>query len=137
MSPRIWSPDVTAIGDRIASRTPSQAVLLKQYLADAYGIHAANMVMAPVVDEPDVLVENGTAGPAAYDIVLDGFEPARKINVIKAVREQLGVGLKEAKDLVETAPCTIRARQFKDDAEKVQAQLEAAGAKVSLHPWFD
>jgi large subunit ribosomal protein L7/L12 len=134
MSSRIWSPDVVAIGDRIASLTPSQAALLKHYLANAYGIHAANIVMTPVIDEPDVLVENAIAGPATFDVALDGFDPAWKISVIKAVREQLGVGLKEAKDVVEAAPCTIRARMFKDDAEKLQAQLEAAGAKVSLHP---
>jgi len=134
MSPRIWSPDVAAIGDHIASLTADQAVLLKQYLADTYGIHAASMVVTPPVDEPDVLVEDGVAGPAAFDVVLDGFDPARKISVIKAVREHLALGLKEAKDLVEAAPRTVRARMFKDDAETVQAQLDAAGAKVSLRP---
>ena len=134
MSPRIWSPDVAAIGDHIASLTTDQAALLNQYLAHAYGIHAASLVVTPPIDEPDVLVENGVAGPAAFDVKLDGFDPGRKISVIKAVREHLGVGLKEAKDLVEAAPGTIRARLFKDDAEKLQAQLEAAGAKVSLRP---
>lgn len=63
MSPRIWSPDVVAIGDRIASMTAVQAALLKHSLADTYGIHAASVVVTPVVDEPDVLVENGVAGP--------------------------------------------------------------------------
>jgi len=94
------------------------------------------MTVTPPVDEPDILVEDGVAGPAAFDVVLDGFETGRKIGVIKAVREHLGVGLKEAKDLVEAAPGTIRARLFKDDAEKLQAQLESAGAKVTLRPWL-
>jgi large subunit ribosomal protein L7/L12 len=134
MSPRIWSLDVVAIGDRIASLAADQAALLKQYLADTYGIHAASMVVTPPIDEPDVLVENGVAGPAAFDVVLDGFDAARKITVIKAVRKQLVVGLKEAKVLVEAAPGSLRERVFKDDAEKLQALLEAAGAKVSLRP---
>ena len=71
---------------------------------------------------------------SAFDVVLDGCDPLRKISVIKAVREHLSVGLKEAKDLVEAAPGTVRARLFKDEAAKLQAQLEAVGAKVSLRP---
>jgi large subunit ribosomal protein L7/L12 len=137
MIPRNWSPDVVAIGDRIASLTPSQATLLNEYLVDAYGIHAATLVVTPVIDEPDVLVEDGVAGPAASDVVLDGFDPGRKISVIKVMVQHLGFGLKEAKNLVDTSPVTIRARLFKDDAEKLHAQLETAGAQVSLRPRLD
>lgn len=134
MLPRNWSSDVVALGDRLASLTPSQAALLNEYLADAYGIHAASMVVTPLIDEPDVLVEDGVAGPAIFDVVLDGFDPARKISVIKILVQQFGFGLKAAKELVETAPGILRARAFKDDAKMLQAQLEPAGARVSLRP---
>lgn len=70
----------------------------------------------------------------AYDVVLESFPPNDKISVIKEVRRVTGMGLKEAKDCVEAAPKTIRANLPKAEAEKVKAQLEEAGAKVSIRP---
>jgi large subunit ribosomal protein L7/L12 len=66
-----------------------------------------------------------------FDVVLTNFG-ANKINVIKAVRELTSLGLKEAKDLVEGAPKTVKDGVNKDEAEKIKAQLEKAGAKVEL-----
>jgi formylglycine-generating enzyme required for sulfatase activity len=69
-----------------------------------------------------------------YDVVLDGFDVTRKISVIKAVREQLGVGLKQAKDLVDAVPRTIKHSLTREEAAQLQAQLETAGAKIVLRP---
>jgi large subunit ribosomal protein L7/L12 len=81
------------------------------------------------------------AGPAAavkaevqteFTVVLEGFDAAKKINVIKVVRELTGLGLKEAKELVEGFPKPVKENVSKDDAEKFKKQLEDGGAKVSL-----
>jgi large subunit ribosomal protein L7/L12 len=64
--------------------------------------------------------------------VLAGFDAAKKINVIKVVREITGLGLKEAKDLVEGAPKPVKENVSKDEAEKFKKQLEDGGAKVEL-----
>lgn len=80
------------------------------------------------------------AGPAAtaaaaeqteFDVILESFG-TNKINVIKAVRELTGMGLKEAKDLVDSAPKTVKEGLSKDDAEMMKKKLEEAGAKVTL-----
>ena len=76
----------------------------------------------------------GAAAPAAeekteFDVILAGFDAAKKIGVIKEIR---GLGLKEAKDLVEGAPKAIKEGIAKDEAEKLKAALEAAGAKVEV-----
>ena len=78
----------------------------------------------------------GDAGPAAeeqteFDVILTS-SGEKKVNVIKAVRSLTGLGLKEAKDLVDSAPSTIKEGVSKDDAEDAQKQLEEAGAKVEL-----
>jgi large subunit ribosomal protein L7/L12 len=64
--------------------------------------------------------------------VLDGFDAAKKINVIKVVREITGLGLKEAKDLVEGAPKNVKEGLSKEEAEALKKKLEEGGAKVSL-----
>jgi large subunit ribosomal protein L7/L12 len=80
----------------------------------------AAAVAAPVVEEKD-----------AFDVVLTGAG-ANKINVIKVVRELTGLGLKEAKELVDGAPKTVKEGATKDDAEKMKKQLLDAGASVEL-----
>ncbi len=67
-----------------------------------------------------------------FDVILAGFDAAKKIGVIKVVRELTGLGLKEAKDLVEGAPKPIKEAAQKDEAAKIKAQLEEAGAKVEV-----
>jgi large subunit ribosomal protein L7/L12 len=67
-----------------------------------------------------------------FTVQLDGFDAAKKINVIKVVRELTGLGLKEAKDLVEGAPKPIKENIPKEEAEKIKKQLEDGGAKVSI-----
>jgi large subunit ribosomal protein L7/L12 len=70
--------------------------------------------------------------PTAFDVVLDGIDAAKKLNVIRTVRELTGAGLAEAKGTVEAAPRVIREGLDKDAAEQLKAKLEAAGAKVTL-----
>lgn len=101
-------------------------------LEEKWGVSAA----APVAV---AAVGGGDAGAAAaaepekdeFDVVLTDFG-GNKIAVIKAVREITGLGLKEAKDLVEGAPKPVKEGVSKDEADKIKAQLEAAGAKVEL-----
>jgi len=129
-----FSADITEIGDKIATLTIAKAVQLKDYLKEKYGIEpaAGGVVMAA-----------GGAGAAApaekpaekteFTVSLDGLaDPAKKINVIKVVREITGLGLKEAKDLVEGAPKAVKENISKDEAEALKKKLEEGGAKVSL-----
>jgi large subunit ribosomal protein L7/L12 len=78
----------------------------------------------------------GAAAPAEekteFTVMLTGFDAASKINVIKVVREATSLGLKEAKDLVESAPKPIKEAIPKDEAEKIKKQFEAVGAKVEI-----
>ena len=78
----------------------------------------------------------GAAAPAEekteFNVILTGFDAAKKINVIKVVREVTQLGLKEAKDLVEGAPKPIKEGVAKDEAEKIKKQFEEAGAKVEV-----
>jgi large subunit ribosomal protein L7/L12 len=134
MSERNWSADIKDIGDKIAALTVSKAVELGDYLEEVHKIKPAGggVVMAP---------GGPGAGPAAaaekpaekteFTVVLESFG-ADKIKVIKVVREITGLGLKEAKDVVEGAPKPIKENISKEDAEKFKKQLEEAGAKVSL-----
>ncbi len=131
-----FSPDITDIGDKIAALTIAKAVQLKDYLKEKYGIEpaAGGVVMAGG--------GGGGGGAAAaekpaekteFTVSLDGLaDPAKKINVIKVVREITGLGLKEAKDLVEGAPKPVKENIQKDEAESLKKKLEEGGAKVSL-----
>ncbi len=120
--------DLAKIVDDLSALTVLEAAELSKLLEEKWGVSAA----APVA------VAAAGAAPAAaaeenseFDVVLaDGG--ANKINVIKEVRAITGLGLKEAKDLVEAAPKAVKEGASKDEAEKIKAQLEAAGAKVEL-----
>src|SRR5262249_25917568 len=107
MSERTWSPEVRDIGDRIASLTIARAAELHQYLENVYGVRvpAAPTERRVRLEEPE---PTPPPAPTAFRVVLEGFEPARKISVIKVVRELTALGLKEAKDLVEGSPCVVR-----------------------------
>lgn len=117
------------LGDKIAQLTLKQAKELSDYLEDVHGIKAAAggaVMMAPV---------STGAEPAAvqteFNVILEGFGD-KKIGVIKEIRAITGLGLKEAKDLVEGVPAKVKEGIAKEDAEKIKAQLEAAGATVSI-----
>ncbi|RUZ98740.1 50S ribosomal protein L7/L12 [Mesorhizobium sp. M7A.F.Ca.US.001.02.1.1] len=122
--------DLAKIVDDLSKLTVLEAAELSKLLEEKWGVSAA----APVA----VAAAGGAAAAAApaeekteFDVVL-ADAGAQKINVIKEVRAITGLGLKEAKDLVEAAPKPVKEAVSKADADKFKAQLEAAGAKVEL-----
>ena len=122
--------DLAKIVEDLSALTVLEAAELSKLLEEKWGVSAA----APVA----VAAAGGGAAAAApveekteFDVVLTDAG-AQKINVIKEVRAITGLGLKEAKDLVEAAPKPVKEAVSKADAEKFKAQLEAAGAKVDL-----
>ncbi len=122
--------DINNIVDQVASLTLLEASELVKALEEKFGVSAA---AAAVAAAP---AGGGAAAPAAeekdaFDVVLTGAGP-NKINVIKVVRELTGLGLKEAKDLVDGAPKTVKDGVSKDDAEKIKKALTDAGASVEL-----
>ncbi|WP_341899188.1 50S ribosomal protein L7/L12 [Ferrovibrio terrae] len=120
--------DLNKIVDELSTLTVLEAAELAKLLEEKWGVSAA----APVA----VAAAAGAAAPAAeekteFNVIL-AEAGANKINVIKEVRAITGLGLKEAKDLVEGAPKAVKEGVNKDDAAKIKAQLEAAGAKVEV-----
>ena len=122
--------DLAKIVEDLSALTVLEAAELSKLLEEKWGVSAA----APVA----VAAAGGAAAPAEaveekteFDVVLTDAG-AQKINVIKEVRAITGLGLKEAKDLVEGAPKPVKEGIAKADAEKIKAQLEGAGAKVDL-----
>ncbi|MAW80890.1 MULTISPECIES: 50S ribosomal protein L7/L12 [unclassified Nitratireductor] len=122
--------DLAKIVEDLSSLTVLEAAELSKMLEEKWGVSAA----APVAV---AAAAGGAAGGEAaeekteFDVVL-ADAGAQKINVIKEVRGITGLGLKEAKDLVESAPKAIKEGVSKDEAEKIKEQLEGAGAKVEL-----
>ena len=100
---------------------------LVKALEEEFGVSAAPVAAAPVAGAAAAPVEEKTE----FDVVLKAAG-ASKLNVIKVVRELTGLGLKDAKDLVEGAPKTIKEGASKEDAEKIAEQLKAAGAEVEV-----
>ena len=121
------------LGDKIVSLTLLQAKALGDYLENVHGIKPAGGGVMMVAGGA------GAGGGAAaepekkteFDVILTGFGD-NKINVIKVVRSATGLGLKEAKDLVESAPATVKEGVSKDDSAKFKKELEAAGATVEI-----
>ena len=127
----VWPDAVQELGDRIAALTLVEAAQLKDYLKEVHRIEPAAGPV-PAVEPPLPVVPFTPAAPQEFTVRLDGCDPTRKITVIKVVREVTGLGLKEAKDLVEGAPKPIRENVPAADAPALKQKLEAAGAKVSL-----
>lgn len=134
MSDTAVSDKIKSLGDSLAGLTLKEAVELGKYLKDAYGIEAAAggavMMAAPA----------GGGGAAAapkeekttFDVILKGSDAAKKIGVIKVVREATGLGLAEAKAFVEAPGKPVKQGLSKEDAEKLKKTLEEAGAQIEL-----
>ena len=126
-----WSSEIKKLGDKIAGLKLMQAKELGDYLKDEYGIEPAAggavMVAGPAAQGPAEEKEEKTS----FDVILKEFGE-KKIQVIKEVRALTGLGLKEAKELVDNAPKPIKEGVSKDDAEAAKKQLEAVGAVVEL-----
>ena len=123
--------DIEKIAEDLSASTVLEAAELAKLLEEKWGVSAA----APVAVA--AAAGGGDAGGAAaeektdFDVVLASVG-ASKINVIKEVRAITGLGLKEAKDLVEAAPKAVKEGASKDEAEEIKGKLEAAGATVEL-----
>ena len=121
---------IADIVDNIKKLSLLEASELKKALEDEFGVSAAAPVMVAGVAAgggESAAVEEKTE----FDVILSAFGE-KKINVIKVVRAHTGLGLKEAKDLVDGAPKTVKEGVAKDEAEEIKAKLEAAGATVVL-----
>ena len=121
--------DLNAIVDQLSGLTVMEAAELVKKLEEKWGVSAAAMAVAPAAGG------GAAAAPAEekteFTVVL-AAAGANKINVIKEIRAITGLGLKEAKDLVEGAPKTVKEGVSKADADKLKAQLVAAGATVEV-----
>jgi len=122
--------DIQAIVEQIKTLTLLEASELVKALEETFGVSAA-AAAAPVVVSAAAAAAPAAEEKDAFDVVLTAAG-ANKINVIKVVRELTGLGLKEAKDLVDGAPKTVKEGASKDDAEKMKKQLADAGASVEL-----
>jgi large subunit ribosomal protein L7/L12 len=130
-----FADDIVALGDKIAGLTIVKAVELKEYLKEKYKIEPAAggvMIAGPGGGGGGGGGAEKPAEKTEFTAVLAGFDAAKKINVIKVVREITGLGLKEAKDLVEGAPKPVKENVSKDEAESIKKKLEEGGAKVEL-----
>ena len=126
-----WGSETKELGDKIVALTLMQAKELADYLKDEYGIEPAGggavMMAGPM--------PGGTAEEAVekttFDVILKDFGQ-KKIQVIKEVRALTGLGLKEAKELVDNVPKPVKEGVSKEDAEAAKGQLEEAGAVVEI-----
>ncbi len=125
------SEKVAEIVEKIKELTLVEATELKKALEDEFGVTAA----APVVMGGPVAGGGAEAAQeeekTEFDVVLASYGE-KKINVIKVVRAHTGLGLKEAKELVDSAPSTVKEAVPKEEAEKIKKELEEAGATVEL-----
>jgi large subunit ribosomal protein L7/L12 len=116
--------------DTISNMTVMEVVDLISAMEEKFGVTAAAAVAAvPAGVAPDA--EAQAEEKVEFDVVLNGFG-GNKVAVIKVVRALTGLGLKEAKDLVESAPCNVKEGISKDEAEDVKKKLEEAGASIEL-----
>ena len=122
--------DLKAFAEQLVNLTVKEINELAQILKDEYGIEpaaAAVAVAAPVAGGAEAAAEEKTS----FDVVLKSAG-AQKLQVVKAVKEQTGLGLKEAKDIVDAAPATVKEGLDKASAEALKKALEEVGAEVEL-----
>src|SRR6185503_11295117 len=131
-----FATDIKELGDKIVGLTLKQAVDLAAYLKETHGIEPAAGGVMMAAGPAGAGGGAGAAAPAeeaktTFDVVLK-TAGEKKIQVIKVVRAATGLGLKEAKDLVEAAPKTVKENMDKAEAEKLKKELEEQGATVEL-----
>jgi len=125
-----FSDSIKSLGDSLAELSLKDAVDLSDYMKDAYGIEPAaggGVMMAAAPGEGG----GGSEEKSSFDVVLTAAGD-KKIQVIKAVREATGLGLKEAKELVDNTPKPIKEGVSKDEAEELKSAIEEAGGTVEL-----
>lgn len=126
---------MSATTDQILEQLKSLSLLeaseLVKQIEEAFGVSAAASAGVVMAAAPAAAAE-AAEEKTEFDVVLDGFDAAAKIKVLKAVREATGLGLGEAKALVEGAPCAVKEGVSKADAEAMKKAIEEAGGKVTL-----
>ena len=126
---------MSATTDQILEQLKSLSLLeaseLVKQIEEAFGVSAAASAGVVMAAAPAAAAE-AAEEQTEFDVVLDGFDAAAKIKVLKAVREATGLGLGEAKALVEGAPCAVKEGVSKADAEALKKAVEEAGGKVTI-----
>ena len=125
------SAEIKELGDKIAGLTIKEAVDLKDYLKAAYSIEPAAGGAVMVQGGGGGGGDEADAEPTEFDVIL-AAAGGQKIKVIKAVREATGLGLKEAKELVDGAPKTVKENLGKEEADALAEALKEAGAEVEV-----
>ena len=125
--------DVKSVLDSLGKMTVLELIELKNAIEEEWGVTAAAPVAVAAAPGAPAAGDGGAAAEEkdSFDVVLTGAGD-KKIQVIKVVRAATGLGLKEAKDLVDGAPAAVKEALAKDEADKLKAELEEAGAGVEL-----
>jgi large subunit ribosomal protein L7/L12 len=132
---REFTKETKDLGDKIVSLTLKAAKELSDYLDEVHGIKPAAggaVMMAAPGGAGGAGAAEAAAEKTEFDVVLESYPTEAKIGIIKVVRAATGLGLKEAKDLVESAPAKVKEGISKADAEKLKKELEEAKAKVAV-----
>ena len=124
-------PDLAKIVDELSGLSVLEAADLSKMLEEKWGVSAAAPVVVAAVGAQPAAEVADVEEQTEFTVVLTAFGD-KKINVIKEVRALTSLGLREAKDLVEAAPKAVKEGVAKDEAEKIKAQLEGAGATVEI-----
>ena len=123
--------DLKALAEELVNLTVKEVNELANILKDEYGIEPAAAAVAVAAAGPAAAGAEAAEEKSSFDVVLKGFG-ANKFAVVKAVKEACGLGLKEAKDLVDAAPSVVKEGLAKNEAESMKKTLEEAGAEVEL-----
>lgn len=122
--------DLKALADQLVNLTVKEVSDLATILKDEYGIEPAAAAVA-VAGPAGAGAAEAAAEQTEFDVILSSFGSA-KLAVVKAVKSAMGVGLKEAKELVDSAPGTLKEKVSKEEADSLKEALEAAGASVEI-----
>jgi large subunit ribosomal protein L7/L12 len=127
--------DLKAFAEQLVNLTVKEVNELAQILKDEYGIEPAAAAVAvaagPVAGGGGAVAGDASAAQTEFDVILKSAG-GQKLNVVKLVKDLTGLGLKEAKDLVDAAPKTLKEKCPKDEAEALKAKLEEVGAEVEI-----
>ena len=126
------STKIDSIIEELKSLSLLEASELVKAIEETFGVSAAAPVGGMMMAAPGAAAAEVEEEKTAFDLVLDEVSADKKIAVLKIVREITGLGLKDAKDMVESAPKTIKEAMSKADAEAAKKQIEEAGGKVSI-----
>ena len=128
---RQWSKNIKELGDKIVELSLLQAQELGDYLKDVHGIAPAAAAVAVAAGPAAAVAAPAPEEKTSFDVVLKAIGD-KKIQVIKVVRAATSLGLKEAKELVEKAPTTVKEGLSKEEAAALKTELESNGAQVEI-----